>query len=60
VRADQKNFTFDGQRVGFATLEVNDSQAVLALAVNLIIELRLLKKDKKLDFTFLSVVDLGK
>jgi hypothetical protein len=59
VRADQKNFTFGGQRLGFATLEVNDPAAVLARALPLIIELRLLKEDKCLDFAFLSVVDLG-
>ena len=59
VRADQKTFTFGGTRVGFATLEVNEPEKVMHKAAEIIVELRLLKKDKGLDYAFLSVVDLA-
>lgn len=58
VRADQKNFIFDGHRLGWATLELNTPDKVLERAEEVIAELRLLKQDKQLDFAFLSVVDL--
>ena len=59
VRADQKNFAFgDGVRVGWATVEVNDPQAILDKANDLLLELRVLKREKSLRYAFLTVVDL--
>ena len=63
VRADQKNYTLGGSgdaavRVGWATVEVNDPQAILDKSDALLLELRALKKEKNLRLAFLSVVDL--
>ena len=41
-----------------ATVEVNDSEKVVKRAVELLLELRVLKKEKELDYAFCSVVDL--
>jgi len=61
VRADQKDFNFENNiRIGWATVEVNDPKSVMAKSDKLLIELRILKKEKKLDFAFLTIVDLVK
>ena len=65
VRGDQKDFAVDGWKFGISVLEVTDVAPVLAIADNLLLELRLLKKEKghgqvtkQLDFAFLFVVDV--
>lgn len=60
VRADQKNFQLGDYLVGWATIEVNEPEKLLSKARKLLFELRVLKEEKKLDFVFLSVVDLQK
>jgi hypothetical protein len=64
-----QNFTFEGKRIGFAALEVNEPERILAKAEEIILELRLLKKvrlliwlssvldagEKELDFALLAV-----
>jgi len=66
VRGDQKDFCVDRWKFGIAVLEVTTMEPVLAVAADLIVELRLLKKDKggadkakRLDFAFLFVVDVA-
>eukprot|EP00928_Gymnodinium_smaydae_P002575 TRINITY_DN10923_c0_g1_i2.p1 TRINITY_DN10923_c0_g1~~TRINITY_DN10923_c0_g1_i2.p1 ORF type:complete len:623 (+),score=145.78 TRINITY_DN10923_c0_g1_i2:81-1949(+) len=66
-RGDQKDFSADGWKYGIAVLEVTDTKPVLAVAQNLIVELRTLKIEKgsgtlanELDFAFLFVVDIVK
>ncbi len=58
VRADQKDYRIAGQRIGWATVEVNEPQKILDKADELLLELRVLKKEKSLDFAFLTCVDL--
>ena len=65
VRGDQKDFEVDGWKFGIAVLEVTDPLPVLEVADDLLLELRLLKKEKgagrvedQLDFAFLFVVDI--
>ncbi|XRB16354.1 DHHA2 domain-containing protein [Pseudoscourfieldia marina] len=72
VRGDQKDFTVEGWKMGIAVLEVTDTAPVLAIADKLLLELRILKKEKgdrrgkendvtaQLDFAFLFVVDVVK
>ncbi|XRB15370.1 manganese-dependent inorganic pyrophosphatase [Pseudoscourfieldia marina] len=72
VRGDQKDFSVDGWKMGIAVLEVTDTAPVLAIADLLLLELRILKKEKgdrsgrendvtaQLDFAFLFVVDVVK
>eukprot|EP00514_Thraustochytrium_sp_LLF1b_P009118 CAMPEP_0184555666 /NCGR_PEP_ID=MMETSP0199_2-20130426/38048_1 /TAXON_ID=1112570 /ORGANISM="Thraustochytrium sp., Strain LLF1b" /LENGTH=598 /DNA_ID=CAMNT_0026952055 /DNA_START=173 /DNA_END=1969 /DNA_ORIENTATION=+ len=60
VRADQKAFQMGEYLVGWATIEVNEPEKILAKSRSLLLELRVLKKEKDLDFAFLSVVDLEK
>ncbi len=60
VRADQKNFKMGEFMVGWATIEVNDPLPILQKSRQLLMELRVLKKEKELDFAFLSVVDIDK
>uniref|UniRef100_A0A7R9XUH5 DHHA2 domain-containing protein n=1 Tax=Prasinoderma coloniale TaxID=156133 RepID=A0A7R9XUH5_9VIRI len=65
VRGDQKDFAVDGWKFGISVLEVTDTAPVLAIADKLLLELRILKKEKgggdvakQLDFAFLFVVDV--
>lgn len=71
VRGDQKDFEMDDWRIGLAVLEVVDVAPVLKVAPEIMLELRLLKKEKgvdvlsgkrfrkkELDFAFLFVVDI--
>lgn len=72
VRGDQKDFTAKDWKFGIAVLEVTDPEPVLAVAEELLMELRLLKKEKgkqedgtssrkmELDFAYLFVVDVTK
>ena len=72
VRGDQKDFSVDGWKMGISVLEVTDTAPVLAIADLLLLELRILKKEKgdssgrendvtaQLDFAFLFVVDVVK
>ena len=64
-RGDQKDFEVDGWSFGISVLEVCDPGAVLEVAEGLLLELRILKKEKgggdvreQLDFAFLFVVDI--
>ena len=64
-RGDQKDFTAGDYKFGIAVLEVTDTEPVMAIAQDLLLELRLLKKEKgqgerknELDFAFLFVVDV--
>jgi len=59
VRADQKNFTCADVRWGWATVEVNEPEKLLAQCGQLLLELRLLKQEKALQLVFLSVVNLS-
>jgi inorganic pyrophosphatase/exopolyphosphatase len=75
-RGDQKDFEVNGWKFGIAVLEVTATEAVFEIADKLLIELRLLKKEKgnvidddgnivrwkarELDFAFLFVVDVTK
>jgi len=47
-------------RLGWATVEVNNPDCVMEKSGKLLVELRILKKDKGLDYAFLTVVDLVK
>jgi len=65
ARGDQKDFSVDGWKFGISVLEVTDTSPVLAIADQLLLELRILKKEKgkgdvkqQLDFAFLFVVDV--
>eukprot|EP00397_Hematodinium_sp_SG-2012_P015809 GEMP01016110.1.p1 GENE.GEMP01016110.1~~GEMP01016110.1.p1 ORF type:complete len:510 (+),score=115.68 GEMP01016110.1:175-1704(+) len=74
ARGDQKDFECSGWKFGVSVLEVTSASAVLDKADELILELRLLKKEKgeqskgpkglrkgrALDFAFLFVVDITK
>ena len=42
-----------------ATVEVNNPENVIVRSVELLLELRVLKKEKELDYAFCSVVDLN-
>lgn len=69
-RGDQKDFTANGWKVGIAVLEVTDTEPVLKVADELLMELRILKVEKgalkngehdrrkELDFAYLFVVDV--
>merc|ERR1712061_618663 len=46
VRGDQKDFKWGEWKAGIAVLEVTDMEPVLALAEDLLVELRFLKKEK--------------
>jgi inorganic pyrophosphatase/exopolyphosphatase len=46
VRGDQKDFKWDGWKVGISVLEVTDTEPVLAYGEELLMELRFLKKEK--------------
>lgn len=65
VRGDQKDFSADGWTYGIAVLGVIDTQPVLAIAADIILELRALQIEKgggtlahELDFSFLFVADV--
>jgi len=71
VRGDQKDFSAGGWKCGIAVLEVTTVEPVLAVAESIIMELRILKKEKgenkktgerdmraELDFAFLFIVDI--
>ncbi|CAK9072797.1 unnamed protein product [Durusdinium trenchii] len=70
TRGDQKDFTANGWKVGIAVLEVTDTEPVLKVADELLMELRILKVEKgqlkngqhdrrkELDFAYLFVVDV--
>jgi len=70
TRGDQKDFTAKGWKVGIAVLEVTDTEPVLKVAEELLMELRILKVEKgalkdgkhdrrkELDFAYLFVVDV--
>mmetsp|Transcript_48870 Transcript_48870/g.72592 ORF Transcript_48870/g.72592 Transcript_48870/m.72592 type:complete len:542 (-) Transcript_48870:445-2070(-) len=65
VRGDQKDFTCGPWKFGIAVLEVTDTTAVMAMSEEILLELRLLKKEKgagirskELDFAFLFVVNV--
>lgn len=73
TRGDQKDFGCCGWKIGIAVLEVTDTAPVLAVADNLLLELRILKVEKgkcqssgkhdrrkELDFSFIFVVDVTK
>merc|ERR1719446_2003169 len=71
VRGDQKDFGCCGWEFGIAVLEVTDTAPVLAVANELLLELRILKVEKgddgsghnrraELDFSLLFVVDVTK
>ena len=64
-RGDQKDFEVDGWKFGISVLEVTETSAVFEVAEDLLLELRILKKEKgcgevrdQLDFAFLFVVDI--
>lgn len=57
VRADQKVYTINGKRVGWATIEVTHPLLVLDKGLPLLLELTVLKKEQHLDYVFASVVD---
>jgi len=65
VRGDQKDFTAGHWKFGIAVLEVTTPGPVLDVMADLLVELRVLKKEKgdgdrkkQLDFIFLFVVDI--
>jgi len=61
VRADQKDYNLDNNiRLGWATVEVNNPECILDKSGELLVELRIMKKEKELDYAFLTVVDLVK
>lgn len=60
IRGDQKSFKAGGLTFGWATIEVTSVDEVMKSAGDLLLELRVLKKDKDYDFVFLSVVDITK
>jgi hypothetical protein len=67
VRGDQKDYTADGWKFGISVLEVTDMEPVLAVAGQLVLELRTLKVEKgngvrkdELDFAFVFIVDVAK
>lgn len=73
VRGDQKDFEVDDWKCGISVLEVTDPAPVLRAAPEIMLELRLLKKEKglcpktkvrdrraELDFAFLFIVDIIK
>lgn len=60
VRADQKDFaSAAGLRWGWATVEVNEPDKLLAQTEQLLLELHHLKQEKGLHLVFLSVVNLA-
>lgn len=59
VRGDQKTFGGGSAATfGWATVEVTAADVVLQSAPDILMELRVLKKDKGYDYVFLSVVDI--
>lgn len=65
TKQDQKDFEVDGWKFGISVLEVTDPSGVMEVAEDLLLELRILKKEKgcgevqdQLDFCFLFVVDI--
>uniref|UniRef100_A0A7S3Q5I3 inorganic diphosphatase n=1 Tax=Chaetoceros debilis TaxID=122233 RepID=A0A7S3Q5I3_9STRA len=64
VNGDQKSFSFDASGfkgdIGFAVVETTDSDIILAKTSRLIPEMAACKKEKKLSFLFLAIVNIVK
>jgi len=63
IRGDCKRFEEAGWQIAFATVEVTNGELVLTIADELLVELRLLKKEEgkaEADMAFLTVVDIVK
>jgi hypothetical protein len=65
VRGDQRDYAVNGWKFGISVLETRDLGAALAVACELVLELRALKiergggsREEELDFAFLVIVDV--